>query len=260
MKSSFFILAAAFIFSAAVNAGDIVAQSYPISSVLALSAGGDIEVDITQGDTESLRVETTPEMMRRLKVDLTGHMLTLGLKNGNGNGNFFNWFNNDDDQVKFILQIKALNLLDLSGAAEASVGDYRGEELLVKNSGAAQTHFTGLHVNDLAIESSGAANTEIQILNSQNVNVGLSGASNFIVKKSSVAGQLIVEASGASSFHGKPLSVTEADVRASGASNIEVRATEKLKAGASGASNIDYYGSAKVSSDSSGASHINGHQ
>jgi len=258
MKSFVFILTTAFILSASANADDMIAQSYPISSVLELSAGGGVEVDITQGDTESLRVETTPEIMKRIKVDLTGHKLTLGLKNDRGN--FFHWFNNNDDQVKFILQIKHLNLLDFSGAAQANVSDYHGEKLLVKTSGAGQTHFSDLRVNELDIDSSGAANTEIQTINSQKISVGLSGASNFIVKKSGTAGHLTVEASGASSFHGKSLNVTEGDVRASGASNIEVRATGMLKAGASGASNIDYYGSAKVTSDSSGASHIDGHK
>ncbi len=257
MKSSYFILAAAFILAATARADDIVAQSYPIRSVLELSAGGGIEVDIIQGETESLRVETTPETMKRVKVDLTGHKLTLGLKSGSGN--FFHWFNNNNDHVKFILQIKQLNLLDFSGAAQANVSEYRGKKLLVKSSGAGQTHFSDLRVNDLSIESSGAANTEIQTLNSETVNVELSGASNFTVKKSSVADELTAEASGASGFHGKPLSVTDANVRASGASNIEVRATGKLKANASGASNVDYYGPAKVSSDSTGASHINGH-
>jgi hypothetical protein len=263
MKSSSFILTAVLILAAIAkakdaNANDIVAQSYPISSVLELSVGGGIEVDIIQGESESLRVETTPETMKRVKVDLTGHKLTLGLKSGSDN--FFRWFDNNSDHVKFILHIKQLNLLDFSGAAQANVSNYRGGKLSVKNSGAAQAYFSDLRVSDLDIESSGAANIEIQTLHSQKVNVELSGASNFHLEKSGVAGELIVEASGASGFHGKPLSATEADVGASGASNIEVRATEKLKANASGASNIDYYGSAKVSSDSSGASHINGHQ
>lgn len=263
MKSSFYLLATALMFATAVNAKDananeIVAQSYPISSVQELKAGGGIEVDIIQGDSESLRVETTPELMKRVKVDLTGHKLTLGLRSGSSN--FFQWFDNNNDHVKFILHIKQLNLLDLSGAAQANVSNYRGSKLAVKNSGAAQAYFADLRINELDIETSGAANTEIQTLHSQAVDVELSGASNFHLKKSGAVGQLTVEASGASNFHGKSLTVAEADARASGASNIEIRVMETLKANASGASNIDYYGSAKVSPNSSGASHINGHE
>ncbi|MES2824070.1 MAG: DUF2807 domain-containing protein [Pseudomonadota bacterium] len=263
MKSTFYIFATALMLVATVDAKDanakaIVAQSYPVSSVLEVNAGGGIEVDIIQGDSESLRVETTPETMKRVKVDLTGHKLTLGLKNDSFD--FFNWFSYSSDHVKFILHIKRLSLLDFSGAVQANVSNFRGETLVLKSSGAAQMYFSDLRVNDLDIESSGAANTEIQTLNSQKINVELSGASNVHLRKSGTAGQFTVEASGASNFHGKSLTVVEADARASGASNIEVRAMETLKANASGASTIDYYGSAKVSSDASGASHINGHE
>ena len=257
MKSTIFAVAAVFLLAATVNAEPIVAQSYPINSVLELSAGGGVEIEITQGDVESLRAEATAEVMKRVNVDQTNHRLTLKVKSENGN--FFHWFDNNNDQVKFILQIKQLNYAEFSGATEVTMSNYRGEKLVVKNSGAAQTHFSNLQVNNIAFESSGAANVEIQTLNSQKVDVNLSGASNFEVKKSGVVQQLIIEASGASNYASKSLVVSNADVQASGASNIEILVNETLKAGASGASTIDYYGSAKVTSDSSGASHIDGH-
>ncbi|MES2674003.1 MAG: DUF2807 domain-containing protein [Pseudomonadota bacterium] len=257
MKLQLFAIAAAFIFATTANADPIIAQSYPITSVQELSAGGGVDLVITQGETESLRVETTAEVMKRVKVDLTNHRLTLGVKNEGGG--FTHWFGNHNDKVKFFIQVKRINLLDLSGAVSATMGLYRGQMLAIKLSGAAETYFNDLQTTDVAFELSGASNAEIKVLNSQKVNVNLSGASNFQVEKSGTVSELIVVASGASNYESEPLSVNHADVQASGASNIEVRATETLKAGATGSSNIDHYGSAKVTANANGASQIDGH-
>lgn len=239
-------------------ADGLVAQEYSINDVVAVSAGGGGDVEITQGDSETLRVEAAPDVMKRVKVDLTNHKLSLGVKDLNGN--FFHWFDRNNDKVKFILQVKKIDKLEVLGAAQARLGNYHGEKLQVKNSGAAKITFAELSVGDLTIDSSGAANATIQILNSQKVNLELSGASNFEVKKSGAVQHMKLYASGASNYRGKPLFVANAHAEASGASNIDIRVSETLNAVASGASNINYYGSAKVSFEASGASHVNGYQ
>jgi len=241
-----------------VQADEQVAQEYTINAVAELSVGGGGVVDIVQGETESLRVEAAPDVMKRVTVDLSNHKLSLGVKDANGN--FFHWFDRNNDKVKFILQVKQLNKLELMGSAQANVGNYHGEKLWVKNSGAAKISFAELLVSDLMFESSGAANATLQILNSQKVNIELSGASNLDVKKSGAVQHLKLDVSGASNYRGKPLFVANAEAEASGASNIDIQVSETLHAVASGASNINYYGSAKVSFEASGASHVNGHQ
>lgn len=261
MKWNRSILVAALVGVCAVlpaQADGLVAQEYTIEGVTEVSAGGGGEVQIIQGDKESLRVEAAPDVMKRVKVDLTNHKLSLGVKDINGN--FFHWFDRNNDKVKFILQVKQINKLEFIGAAQGRLGNYHGEKLLVKNSGAAQLSFAELSVGDLTIDSSGAANATIQILNSQKVSIELSGASNFDVKKSGAVQHMKLSASGASNYRGKPLFVANAQAEASGASNIDIQVSETIHAVASGASNINYYGSAKATFEASGASHVNGHQ
>ena len=74
------------------------------NAVTEIFAGGAGALEITQGDSESLRVEATADVMKRVKVDLTSHTLSLGVKDANGN--FFHWFDRNNDSVKFILKIK----------------------------------------------------------------------------------------------------------------------------------------------------------
>lgn len=240
-----------------VHAEDVVAQAYPISGVTGVQVGGGAFIEITQGDTESLTVEATPEVMKRVKVDLTDHLLTLSIKR---EGKRFTWFNNNNEKVRFILQVKQLSLLDLSGAAHAMIGKYHGEKIVLKASGASYANFNGLQINSLHLEGSGASNIEIQTIVSQAMDIDLSGASTFKVEKTSKTNQIKIGASGASNYHGRPLIAAIADADASGASFIELQVSSTLKADASGASNINYYGAAKVSSSTSGASHVNAHQ
>jgi hypothetical protein len=240
------------------QADDLIAQTYPISEVTGISASGDALVEITQGDSESLQVQASAEVMKRVKVDLTDHLLTLTIKNKSGT--YLGWFGYGKDKVKFILQVKTLRFLELTGAVQSTIGNFSGDDLTVKNSGAAQTHFSHVQAANVRVNFSGASKLDIEKLNSEKIDVGLSGASEFDIKQPSTAKKLMIEASGASNFRGKLLVTKNAVASASGASNIDVYATETLTLSASGASTIDYFGSAKVSSESSGASDINGHQ
>jgi hypothetical protein len=240
------------------QADDLIAQTYPISEVTGISASGDALVEITQGDSESLHVQASAEVMKRVKVDLTDHLLTLTIKNKNGS--YLGWFSYDKDKVKFILQVKTLRFLELTGAAQSTIGNFHCDDLTVKNSGAAQTHFSNVQAANVRVNFSGASKLNIEKINSEKFDADLSGASEFDIKLPSTAKKLVIQASGASNFRGKLLVAKDAIASASGASNIDVQATETLKANASGASTIDYFGSAKVSSESSGASNINGHE
>jgi Putative auto-transporter adhesin, head GIN domain len=240
------------------HADEKVAQTYQISEVSSISAGGNVLVEITQGDVESLRVEASPEAMQRVRVDLTDHQLTLGIKSMKGN--YMQWLSDDKDDIKFILQVKELRSFELTGAAQANFGNFQGDSLKVKNSGAAQTHFLDIKVKNTLFTISGASEIDIQKINSEKIDIELSGASHFDLSQSSTTQQLTLEASGASNYRGKRLVANNAVAKASGASDIEINATETLNLDASGASTIDYFGTAKVSSRSSGASDINGHE
>lgn len=253
------LTAVAFIFVVeAAQAEDLIAKTYDIKDVTEVVVNGGGRLQLVQGDTETLRVEAKPEVIDRVNVDLSGNKLTLSVKNKSGKGfSFFHWFNNNGDEAIYILQLKNLNYLGVSGASHATLGSWTGKNLEVKASGAADVTFTNLTLDDLFVELTGASNSRVQKLAATKIKFELSGAANMDVNAASQTKFLKVDASGASNFRGKLLSVAQADVGASGASNIDLHATEFLKANASGASNIHYLGQPKLQSDASGASHVN---
>jgi hypothetical protein len=256
--SRLFVLAAiAFTFSVeTARADDVIAKAYDIKDVSELVVSGGGRVQITQGDTESLRVEATSEVMARVKVDLSGDKLSLSVRNTSGGFSFFDLFKHRNDDVLYVLQLKKLHYLGLSGASRATFGNWVGGDMKVNVSGAGAANFTNLRVNDLFIELTGASNSRVEMLTARTLKFELSGAANMDVKAASQTNFLKIGASGASNFRGKLLRAAQADVDASGASNVDLQATEYLKAGASGASNIRYLGQPKLDSNASGASHI----
>jgi len=251
------VIAAAFLFSVLpVWAADKIARAYDIKNVTEVVATGGISVQLTQGNSENLRVEADPEIMERVSVDLSGKTLTLSVKNTRKGSNFFNWFNNSNDHAAFILQLKSLERLKLTGASRADVGNWTGDSLAVTVNGASKLNFSNLKIADLFVDLSGAGNLKLQELNANKVKFEISGAANADFNAPGQATFLAVEASGASNFRAKSLSVAQAEVGASGASNLDLKVTEYLKANASGASNIRYLGQPKLKSDTSGASHV----
>jgi hypothetical protein len=242
---------------ASVQANDLVAKSYDIENVSEVIVNGGGRLQLVQGETESLHVEANKDVIDRVVVDLSGEKLTLSIKNSNKGFNFFHWFDNNRDEATYILQLKKLKFLGVTGASHATLGSWRGKSLDVKASGAAEISFANIAFDELFIELSGASNARAQEFKVTKAKFELSGAANMDVKAAGQTKLLNVGASGASNFRGKLLTVAQADVNASGASNIELAVTEFLKADASGASNIRYIGQPKLQSNASGASHVN---
>lgn len=241
---------------AAVHAEDVIAKAYDIKDVSELEVSGGGRVQIIQGDTESLRVEANHDVMARVKVDLSGNKLSLSIRKSTGSFSFFDLFKQHDDDVLYVLQLKQLHYLGLSGATRATLGNWVGGNMRVHVNGAGAANFSHLRVDDLFIELSGASNGKVQMLTAKKLKFDLSGAANMDIKSASQTHVLKIDASGASNFHGKLLTAAQADADASGASNIDLQATDLLKADASGASNIRYLGQPKVEAHASGAGHI----
>lgn len=239
---------------APVTLAETVAKVYPVNDFTEFVSGGNTAIDISQGDTEYLRVEADAEVMKRIKVDQTGKRVTIWAKSNDG---FLNWFGHSNDPVRVVLRVKQLEYLEVSGGARARLGDVHGEKLKLNVSGAGTVTFAALNAKLLKMELSGAANVRIDNVNSQAQEYHLSGASNVEIESASNSQELDVRASGASNFHGKKLTAKKADLGASGASHVEAAVTEILTAEASGASSVDYYGKPKAKTNASGASHVN---
>lgn len=238
-----------------VQAADWVAQEYPVKDFSEINVGGGAVIEITQSDTEYLRVEADPEVMKRVSVDQSGKRLTLGVKSKAGG--VLKWFHHDEDKVRFVVRVKTLTLLNLSGAAHAKVKPLTQPGLVLEASGASHAVFDGLEGKIMAINLSGASHAVIERINVAQQTYELSGAANLHINQESSAEEIKASVSGASNMRAKALTAKTADVEASGASSIDIYVTEKLTAEATGASNINYFGKPTATTEASGAGNVN---
>lgn len=237
------------------QAADWVAQEYPVKDFSEISMGGAAVIEVTQGDSEYLRVEADPEVMKRVSVDLSSKRLTLAVKSKSGG--LMKWFNNNDDKVRFVVRVKTLTRLELSGAAHAKVAPLNQVGFVLDASGASHALFDGLEGKIMAINLSGASHAVVERINVAQQTFGLSGAANLHINQESSAEEVKANVSGASHIHAKPLKAKSANVEANGASSIDIYVTETLTAEASGASTVNYYGKPTAKTKSSGAGHVN---
>lgn len=246
-----------FVWACGAHAGQLQAKEYPIKGVDSVFVAGAGVIEVSQGEVESLRVEADAEVMKSVYVDQTGSKLSLSTKGPKGS--WFDWvkYDHQEKEVRYILTVKSLEALELTGAIRGQVKALAVKELKLKLSGAANVNVGNLTVSQLLLDFSGAANAVVDQLTAQKLDAGLSGAANAELKTASSNLQILkVDVSGASNFKAKGLAAKDVRVQASGAANATVHALDSLDIDASGASNVHYLGSPKLKQSTSGASHI----
>jgi hypothetical protein len=208
------------------GSGKVTTQDFQVSDFDRLSFSGIGNIIITQGDTESLKVEAESNVIERLEISSGGKKLKIGFKN-----NFFNII--PTKPVNFYLSVKDLREISMSG-----VGSIKCDNLAT---------------DDLSIDSSGAGSVDMNLTTTV-LEVALSGAG-----KVNLAGQTqsqSIDISGAGSYSAKEFTSKDCEVSISGLGRAIVNATDTLDVNMSGLGTVEYTGKPAVSQDISGGGSV----
>jgi hypothetical protein len=213
-------------------AGSVFAQdntkSFDFTGFSEIEASGAVNVYLEQGNSESIRVETTNFDMEKVVVEKSGKTLKVYTKKNRGSSK--------NRKVDVYISCINLNRLEAGGATDvyAENSTIKSESLEIYAHGASDIDIT-VEVRELEIDASGASD----------------------IKISGVAGTQKIKASGASDCKAYSLVGQDVEVKASGASSVSVQASQRLDAKASGASSVRYKGNPEnVYVSSNGASSI----
>jgi hypothetical protein len=204
-----------------MSTGNLVTESRKVSNfdrVLLRDYG---ELVITQGEQESLTIETHPDVLTRIKtevregklvieiggtwMDKLGHAFSTGLTR--------QW-------VKYNLTVRKLTGLEIAGAVRVNASDIETDRLALKLSGAGQVNIKALSAEVLEVDSPGA------------------GAINISGK----VGEQRIAISGAGSYKAPKLESRRASVDLRGAGQATVWAVEDLDVAIGGLGSVEYYG------------------
>ena len=211
------------------GSGTLSSETRPVNGFDAVKIDGFGKLIITQGDTESLKIEAEDNILPHITSQVKGSTLYLGMDNNRWQSSFF-----PTESITFYLTVKDLRSIDLSGAAEIQIDS--------------------LETNDLELNVSGAGNVEIKTLTAQTLDVAYSGAG-----KCSLGGEVNkqnVRVSGLGNYSARDLRSQAASIKLSGAGTVEIWAEESLDINVSGAGNVEYWGTPRVSQDISGIGNI----
>lgn len=209
-----------------VGNGEVVVVTKEISGIDAVSLESIGNLEIIQGEKESLVVEAESNLIEYMTFDTSGSKLRIGLKSG--------YSFDPQAQIQYTLTVKELKQIEVSGIGKVKMGNLVTNQLDVDGSGVTSIMIENLQAESLTLEVSGTSKAEI----------------------TGVVSELNVEASGASQFLGDDLESQVASVEASGAAKVTVWVTEELEVDASGAGNVSYFGRPQVNSSTSGAGSV----
>jgi hypothetical protein len=210
------------------GSGVVVTEKREVSDFDSVALSGVGRVIITQGDEESLSIETDDNLMQHIESNVRNGTLELGLAR--------NTIPVPSQSIIFRVSVDDLTGVTSSGAGSFEIKTLDAERLNVTLSGAGDVGIDSLNATDLAVKISGAGNVD-------------------------VAGQVgtqEVNMSGLGNYNAPDLETQAASVRISGAGGAVIWAQDTLDVEISGTGNVEYYGSPSVTQDISGAGKVTG--
>jgi hypothetical protein len=199
----------------------------------AVDVGGSFDVYITQGSSESVKVEAPEEIIDRIITEVDNGVLKIYNKNDR-NFHFGDLFGNHKKIVVYVAA-KDLNAIAVSGS-----GDVYFKE--------------GIRANSLRLKVSGSGDmygrVEVKTLES-----GISGSGD--VKLAGRAENSAVSVSGSGDFEARGLATVNTIVHVSGSGDASINASNSVSASVSGSGDVRYTGGARnVSASKSGSGDV----
>ncbi len=210
------------------GSGIVVTETREVSGFDSIQVDYPARVLISQGSTESLKIEAEDNVLPGLKTEVKGKELRIYYKSPDGK------HVNPTKMAVITITVKELSSLGFSSAGKSTVD--------------------GLKSDDLSVSLDGAGNVKLNDIKVGNLSVNLSGAGSTTA--SGTTDDLSVNISGFGGFNGRDLQANTVSVNISGAGSATVSAEDTLDASISGAGSVSYYGSPDVSKQISGVGSV----
>jgi hypothetical protein len=203
----------------------IITEQRDVSGYTGIDMSTFGKVVISQGDSESLTIKGSDNIVPLVKTSVKNGVLTISTDK-----NIVVTGLNSDNVLTFTITVKDLTGLTLSGAAEVTMD--------------------ALSTRDLSMVMSGAGQIKLGDLTGESLDVNLSGVGNV-----EVAGEVTtakIDISGAGGVIAPDLKIQTAEITISGIGGAELWVTDELTGTISGGGNVSYYGDPQTNTTTTG--------
>jgi len=196
-------------------------------SEVALQFFGDIRLE--QGERDSLAIEADEDLLSRLKSEIQGRRLVIGLRS------WLDWVIPPSVRpVHYRISMREIHALSISGAGTLFAPAIRTDQLRLEISGSGEVNIQHLECETLSILVTGAGKME------------LAGR----------AARQEIQISGAGTYHAGDLESDEASVRISGSGEVSINPGKILKVSISGSGQVSYKGQPAITQSITGAGKV----
>jgi hypothetical protein len=206
--------------------GNSRTESRSVRNFQQISSNLPAEINIIQGDRESLRITAEKNILPKIVTKVVGRKLELTFKQ--------NETIQTTEPIEIDLQLKTLNSMDFSGAALVKAPKIKSDRL--------------------EINSSGASSIAIDYLQGKQLTIDLSGTGK--IKLTGKVDRQEVSLSGVGKYEGSKLRTLSTDIELSGTGKAILWVERSLNIDLGGLGKVSYYGNPQVTEDVSGMGKI----
>ena len=228
------IAGAAYTFAAPMAMAQQKTEDRHVSDFHGIDVSGPYDVTLTQGKTESVKVEAPEDVIRHVTTEVENGILKIYDDRHN-----FHWGDlfSHHKKIMVYVTIKDVNSIVVSGSGDV-------------------TFHNGLHADKMNLHVSGSGDVDGD-LEVKSLETSISGSGD--VKLTGHAETSAVRVSGSGDYSARGLITTNTDVHVSGSGDAKIYASNKVDASVSGSGDISYSGHPKnVYKSKSGSGDIGG--
>jgi len=197
----------------------IISETRDVSGFTAISMGTLGKVILSQGNSESLKISGSDNLVPLIKTTVSNGTLNIETDENINVTSF-----NNTNMLTFIIGVKDLSSLTVSGLGDVSMET--------------------LSTPSLTLTMSGAGNVQLKQLTADALNITVSGLGSV-----DIAGEVdkaTIDIPGAGTMNTPDLKIKTANVTIPGLGNATLWVTDQLTGNISGAGTISYYGNPQI--------------
>lgn len=213
------------------NNGPITEKTYE-GNIDEIKVATSIKAEVLKADTEKVVVSAPEEIMKYIKVDLSGGTLYIRVSGNIGR-------TTSTRNVKAVIYVKDFNVLRASSSASVKVKDaFQLNKLMVDVSSSASVQTEDLQARDFKIEATSSADFSGRVA-SENLLAEANSSGSISLSGKAVRGAL--EASSSGSIDAEGLTVENANLKANSSGTLRVGVAKSVTAEASSSGGITIY-------------------
>jgi len=231
-----------------VGSEDIVSEARDVSGFDRVSVSGGGKMTITQGDEESLVIETDDNIIDLIETYVSGDELVIQKKR-----EYQSTMLRPSRSISYTLVVKDLTALSTSGGMNTDISELETSGLALSTSGGGSITIESFSGTSLEVDSSGGVRVTVDDLSVKRLDVSKSGGGSFTISAGTANDQWI-EMSGGGKYRAGDLQSQVVDINSSGGGDFIVWAEDVLDVEMSGGGEVEYYGNPAVNTSLSGGS------